>query len=258
MRTLLALLACSAPAAAQSFNIEWGTPGTGPSPTHAAEGLAGVWNTLGNMVPVQQYPLVGLDGQPTAAYIFQVGFDTIQSFHNPATSGDDQALLDDCYTSFNDPLDGCLFIRNIEPGDYRVVMYGLAPDDASLLSRLRIDQNPDDAVLVGGAWTGVYEEGITHMTQLATVGTDGRLDVHSGLPSGNIRSVLNAIQIVRVKDECPADLAEPFGTLNFFDVAAYIQAYGAADPIADLAEPFGSFNFFDVSAYIQIYNAGCP
>jgi hypothetical protein len=98
-----------------------------PVPTHAVEGLAGVWNTLGNMVPVQQYPLVGLDGQPTAAYIFQVGFDTIQSFDNPATSGDDQALLDDCYTSFNDPLDGCLFIRNIEPGDYRIVMYGLAP-----------------------------------------------------------------------------------------------------------------------------------
>ncbi|MFK7884409.1 MAG: FG-GAP-like repeat-containing protein [Phycisphaerales bacterium] len=57
---------------------------------------------------------------------------------------------------------------------------------------------------------------------------------------------------------CPADLVEPFGVLNFFDVSAFITAFNAADPAADLAEPFGTLNFFDVSAYIAAYNAGCP
>jgi len=57
---------------------------------------------------------------------------------------------------------------------------------------------------------------------------------------------------------CPADLAEPFGTLNFFDVAEYISLYVAGDPAADLAAPFGAFNFFDVAAFIAAYNAGCP
>jgi len=57
---------------------------------------------------------------------------------------------------------------------------------------------------------------------------------------------------------CPADLAEPFGSLNFFDVVAFINAYNAQDPAADLAAPFGSWNFFDVAAYITLYNAGCP
>lgn len=57
---------------------------------------------------------------------------------------------------------------------------------------------------------------------------------------------------------CPADLAAPFGSLNFFDVSAFIAAYNAQDPVADLASPFGAFNFFDVSAYITLYNAGCP
>ncbi|MEM9372585.1 MAG: M12 family metallo-peptidase [Planctomycetota bacterium] len=57
---------------------------------------------------------------------------------------------------------------------------------------------------------------------------------------------------------CPADLAEPFGTLNFFDISLYIAAYNAQAPIADLAEPFGTLNFFDISAYIALYNAGCP
>jgi hypothetical protein len=58
--------------------------------------------------------------------------------------------------------------------------------------------------------------------------------------------------------ECPADLAAPFGTLNFFDVSAFISLYNAQDPAADLAAPFGTLNFFDVSAYISAYNQGCP
>ncbi|MEM9374352.1 MAG: GC-type dockerin domain-anchored protein, partial [Planctomycetota bacterium] len=56
----------------------------------------------------------------------------------------------------------------------------------------------------------------------------------------------------------PADLAEPFGVLNFFDISTFIAAFNAQDPAADLAAPFGSFNFFDVSTYITLYNQGCP
>jgi hypothetical protein len=56
----------------------------------------------------------------------------------------------------------------------------------------------------------------------------------------------------------PADIAAPFGVLNFFDIAAYIALFNANDPAADLAEPFGALNFFDVAAYIASYNAGCP
>lgn len=57
---------------------------------------------------------------------------------------------------------------------------------------------------------------------------------------------------------CPADLAEPFGTLNFFDLSAFIGLFGQQDASADLAAPSGVFNFFDVAAYIASYNAGCP
>ncbi len=55
-----------------------------------------------------------------------------------------------------------------------------------------------------------------------------------------------------------ADLAEPFGVLNFFDISAYIGLYNAGDPAADVAAPFGTLNFFDISAYIGLFNAGCP
>ncbi len=57
---------------------------------------------------------------------------------------------------------------------------------------------------------------------------------------------------------CPADLAAPFGTLNFFDIAAYIGLFNAGDPVADFAAPFGALNFFDIVEYINQFNAGCP
>lgn len=62
-----------------------------------------------------------------------------------------------------------------------------------------------------------------------------------------------------VMDGCNlADLAEPFGELNFFDVSAFLSAFSAQDSAADLAEPQGVFNFFDVSAFLSLYGSGCP
>ena len=63
--------------------------------------------------------------------------------------------------------------------------------------------------------------------------------------------------VQRASSGCPADFAEPFGTLNFFDVAAYIDAFNAQDPSTDL-DANGQSNFFDVAAYLASYNAGCP
>lgn len=55
-----------------------------------------------------------------------------------------------------------------------------------------------------------------------------------------------------------ADVAEPFGVINFFDIVEYLALYDAGDPIADVASPFGTLNFFDLAAYIALFNAGCP
>lgn len=66
------------------------------------------------------------------------------------------------------------------------------------------------------------------------------------------------IAVVIPAAPCPADLAAPFGTLDFFDVSAFLSAFNTQDAAADLAEPFGSFDFFDVSAFLAAFNAGCP
>ena len=55
---------------------------------------------------------------------------------------------------------------------------------------------------------------------------------------------------------CPADLTGD-GTLNFFDISAFLNAFNSQDPIADFTGD-GLFNFFDVSNFLNAFNAGCP
>ena len=55
-----------------------------------------------------------------------------------------------------------------------------------------------------------------------------------------------------------ADLAEPFGTLDFTDVLAFLTAFATMDADADLAPPFGVFDFTDVLAFLAAFGAGCP
>ena len=55
---------------------------------------------------------------------------------------------------------------------------------------------------------------------------------------------------------CPADLTGD-GSLDFFDVSAFLAAFGAMDPIADFTGD-GTFDFFDVSAFLSAFGAGCP
>ncbi len=55
---------------------------------------------------------------------------------------------------------------------------------------------------------------------------------------------------------CTADLNND-GELNFFDVSAFLTAFGLMDPIADFS-PDGSFDFFDISAFLYAFSTGCP
>jgi hypothetical protein len=55
---------------------------------------------------------------------------------------------------------------------------------------------------------------------------------------------------------CPSDFNGD-GSLNFFDLTAYVQAFIAEDPTADFTGD-GHWNFFDVSAFLQAYTTGCP
>ncbi len=58
------------------------------------------------------------------------------------------------------------------------------------------------------------------------------------------------------QEASPADLAEPYGTLDFTDVVAFLGAFASGDAAADLAPPVGVVDFSDVIAFLASFAAG--
>ena len=80
-----------------------------------------------------------------------------------------------------------------------------------------------------------------------------------------IEAAVDAISVGGLTCEDPvnkgcngADLAEPFGVLDFSDVVAFLGAFSAMDASADLAAPLGTFDFSDVVAFLGLFGGGCP
>lgn len=76
---------------------------------------------------------------------------------------------------------------------------------------------------------------------------------HSQYDTG---SVLQVCLSIATNSGCPADLTGD-GVLDFFDISAFLTAFGNQDPIADFSND-GSFDFFDISAFLAAYSTGCP
>ncbi len=55
-----------------------------------------------------------------------------------------------------------------------------------------------------------------------------------------------------------ADLAAPFGQLDFSDIIAFLTAFSNMEDEADLAAPIGQWDFSDVVAFLTAFSAGCP
>ncbi len=54
----------------------------------------------------------------------------------------------------------------------------------------------------------------------------------------------------------PADLAEPFGTLDASDVLEFLTRFGAGDESVDYATPEMQFDFSDVVEYLKLFSQG--
>lgn len=80
------------------------------------------------------------------------------------------------------------------------------------------------------------------------------LDLGTGL-SFDIIQTGSGVRARVVPTLCAADLV-PDGVLNFFDVAFFVQAFQAQNPLADFNGD-GTFDFFDVSAFIVLFSRGC-
>ena len=137
-------------------------------------------------------------------------------------------------------------------------------NESGLIVGLAFD---DDFILPNRAWA--YLDGVMHdlndqlqpgsgfQVLLAATGVNEHNDIvgYGLTDSGALAGFL--IEGFGL-EACVADLAEPFGTLDFSDVAAFLVAFGSMSVEADLAEPVGVFDFSDVAAYLAAFGAGCP
>ena len=76
--------------------------------------------------------------------------------------------------------------------------------------------------------------------------------------SNDVDTPLRTIPVTAFVGGCSiADIAEPFGTLDVFDVFAYLDGFNAGDLGADITGD-GQLDIFDVFAFLDLFNAGCP
>jgi hypothetical protein len=204
-------------------------------------------------VDVDYYALSNPSFMPNYDTLTPYASDVVADINFPSTSGD-------FATSGRANQVGAVFRGLIEvpqPGWYQL---SVESDDGSLLFL------GDDLVIDNDGLHGMEE--VSAYVPLAAGKHDVRVEFfENGGGAGLIvryfgadfqRQPVPASAWSRITGlACPADLAEPFGTLNFFDVAAYLALYNAGDAAADVAAPFGTLNFFDISQYLASYNAGC-
>ncbi len=110
---------------------------------------------------------------------------------------------------------------------------------------------------VSGTWPAVLGDSasgtmvIESAEPIYQVGMSFALDVFA------TSFAIDNIEFVRASCNA-ADLAEPFGAVDFSDVVAFLGAFGEQSPLADLAAPFGTWDFNDVIEFLNAFGAGCP
>ncbi len=228
------LLLCAGGAFGQSFNIDFTRDGDGPSASYAGAGQAGFWNAVDPPNFGATVPLSGLDGAPTGVTIVNLGGAELPTFLGPiANEGDDRSLMNDCLITRNAGLESCIFFAGLAPGMYEVTIYAWMPESPSILSWATVDEAPGTGQLVGGAWAGGHELGVTYSRHTAEVLEDGRLRTHSGIAAGAdaaLGAAMNGLQI-RLLVACPADI-DGDGAVGSGDLAVMLAAWGSPCPLA--------------------------
>lgn len=140
--------------------------------------------------------------------------------------------------------------QQVEPGVSVAFTSGAGGSEPLSYRWQRNGQNLNDGERVSGAFTPALVISDVRPSDAGTY----RVVVSNAC--GSVAS--NPAELMVLGSDCPADIALPFGELNFFDLSVFLSWYNQQDPRADIAEPTGVFNFFDVAAYLGFYNAGCP
>lgn len=235
-------------APAQSFNLDIGQPGAGPSSAYGgAANQPGHWMSLPGTQGVTVFNLVDINGNITNARLSQIGGTQTLLVNDPDLSGDDATLMNDFLITFS-TIENCLFFNDMQPGEYEVFIYARMPAQPGIFGYTSVDQEPGvPHYIVGGVWPGHHQEFISYSRHVATVAdsgpTAGRLFMHSGVvPGGNLQdgAALNGVQIRKLPLPIPGDINGD-GQVGVADLLAVINNWGPCDDPnncpADVAPP---------------------
>jgi hypothetical protein len=273
MRTILFLAAFASfvsTALGQSFNVAIGPADQAPSSSYAGAGMAGHWMALPVYHNTTTFNLTDVNGQVTNVNVWQYGGTELKSLNDPATSGDHEKLMDHCQVTYTLPLETCLFFRNLEYGDYEIVIYAWMPGGATVRSLTSCDEEPGQPHhVVGGAWPGQHQEFVTFARHRAPVGPpQGLLRLHAGIVPGDeeaLGAACNGVQVRKLPPKAAADL-NCDGAINGADIAAFVDAltdsnqYHASHPTcridnADVNND-GQITLGDVEPFVAAVLAG--
>jgi hypothetical protein len=209
MLGLLPLVA-SAPALAQSFNLDVGLNTTYPVPGSAygaAAGQPGVWNSVAPTAGATS--LVNVAGGATAVTISASGGTAFESNGNPGPTGDDQSLMRDV----SDPsFTGQTWtISGLAAGNYLLYTYAWPPDNPLFRSNISVAGSGDPTQTVGGSWpAGGQTVLITYALHHIAVAPGGSIAMTIAVAGGGSYASLNGFQIAPDTSGGPGiDLCQP-------------------------------------------------
>ncbi len=241
---LLAASLVTAPAAAQSVNLDFGSDSGGPPASYAAAGLAGAWNVLDDALGMPQ-ALVDLTGRPIAATVTH-DLSVTLAVNDPATGGDDERLFDDGLAGVGDVQMTALF-EGLTNGSYEVITYGWTPDTPADETLVIINDDIAEGLIAGGAWPGELTAGVTHVVHEADV-TDGTLAV--GIVGGywGASGFLNGIQLRRIT---AADLDDD-GMVGIADFLALLGVWGDCPVDAGCPADLDANGAVDINDFLML------
>jgi hypothetical protein len=239
--TILLTFAVVSAGRAQSININIGPPEMLPPSTYGAAGQPGVWNSVNTAQGAYTYNLLDINGAPTSARFNQIGGSELLSDDDPATTGDDDALMDDCLITYTPTLETCTWVKDLQPGTYELLFYAWMPNGPEVMSYVSSDQEPGfPHKVIGGAWPGQHRQGVTYSRHICYVaaGSTPQIAAHSGIvPGANAAdgAAANGLQIRLLPPKAPGDM-NCDGSVNAGDIAGFVQAI-TSDEAYSLANP---------------------
>jgi|GEM_PF-2013867 len=169
---------------------------------------------------------------------------------------------------------GAMYVGETGSGDIRhqgeVLMYTSSRTHISVMGSGSGSNTSDQLNITGAATLGgtlmidasqaEFALGQTLTVLSATDGITGMFDdvQVTGLELNQTMaaSVFGNEVRITASTSCSADFTND-GTLDFFDISAFLSAFTTNDPSSDLNGD-GQFDFFDISVFLNAFGAGCP